>query len=43
MPSPLSSQLVMSPVRPNSTTSESASTKGGVTIGSTDITLSTPA
>ena len=43
MPNSVSSQPVTSPVRPNSTTSASAITDGGVMIGRIDITFSTPA
>ena len=42
MPNAASSQPVTSPVRPNSTTSASAITNGGVTIGRIDISFSTP-
>ena len=42
MPNAESSQPVMRPVRPNSTTSASAITNGGVMIGRIDITLSRP-
>ena len=43
MPNQLSSQPVTSPVRPNRTTSASAITNGGVTIGRIDISLRMPA
>ena len=42
MPNHASSQPVTMPVRPNSTTSASAITNGGVTIGRIDISFSTP-
>ena len=43
MPNQASSQPVTRPVRPNSTTSASAITNGGVTIGRIDITFAMPA
>ncbi len=43
MPKAASSQPVTRPVRPNSTTSASAITNGGVMIGRIDISFSSPA
>ena len=43
MPNQLSSQPVTSPVRPKSTTSASAITNGGVTIGRIDMSFVMPA
>jgi hypothetical protein len=42
MPNQSDSQPVTTPVRPNSTTSASASTKGGVMIGRIDMSRVTP-